>query len=177
MIRGIAVVTTEAEGLVQRFREMPTIEYPWPHAVLDDFFPADVFQELLAALPEKKRSRDIPESVRQICLDPAMLTAIAERHGFPYSEKVSLEIAYTGPCGLNPHTDRADKEWSGQVYLKGDPKGTELFNAAGEMVHTIEWKPNRLSCWTMPPKKEKHAGPKSEGRYLLLYWIMKATLA
>lgn len=162
--------------LAQRIREMPTIEYPWPHSVLDDFLPSDVFAELLGALPDRQPLKEVPQSVKAACLDPELLAEIAERHGFPYSEKVFLEVTHTDQRGQNPHTDRADKEWSGQVYLKGDPKGTELFNAAGEMVHTIEWKPNRLACWTMPPKKEKHAGPKSAGRHVLLFWIMRAKL-
>jgi hypothetical protein len=158
--------------LADRIREMPIIEYPWPHAVLDGFFPPDVFAEAVAVGKPNQRTRDLPKSITDVCCEPALLQAIADRHGFPFSDNVVLEVAYTGPSGLKPHYDRADKHWSGQVYLAGDPKGTELFDAAENMVHVIDWQPNRLSCWTPPPGKEKHAGPRSEGRYLLLFWVM-----
>jgi hypothetical protein len=155
---------------------MPTIEYPWPHAVLDDFLPPDAFAELLAVLKHGARVREpqLPQSVQSVCRDPEVLAAIADRFSYPFSDKMHLEVAWTGKCGLRPHNDRADKEWSGQIYLAGEAKGTELYDEHGKMVHEIEWKPNRLSCWTMPAKKQQHGGPKSEGRHLLLYWIMRA---
>lgn len=160
--------------LAQRIRAMPTIPEPWPHAVLDDFLPEQAFADLLGVIEVGKRLRELPQSVNEVCRDPEVLSAIADRFAFPVSSKMQLEVAWTGSCGLKAHVDRADKEWSGQVYLAGDPKGTELFDASGQMVHVIEWKPNRLACWTRPPNKEKHAGPKSTGRHVLLYWIMRA---
>lgn len=160
---------------------MPTISDPWPHATLDDFLPADALAELLAAIPTMswtrppgfhRKAKVLPQGVTDLLTDAAVLDAIRERFGFD-GGRAMIELAWSGPQGLKPHCDRKDKLWSGQIYIAGDPKGTEMFDAAGKPAGVIEWRPNRLSCWTRPPQNEMHAAPKSEGRYVLLYWIMR----
>lgn len=165
-----------AEELAARIRGMATIPDPWPHATLDDFLPGDVFAELLAALPSEPgrrnlKKRDLPACVFDLLRSPIVLDAVRERFGF-VSGSATIEASYTGRTGIPAHIDRPDKLWSGQVYLVGDEKGTELLDAAGNVARRIEWKANRLVCWTRPPNREKHAAPKSSGRWVLLYWIM-----
>lgn len=162
---------------------MPTIAEPWPHATLDDFLPAEVFADLVAALPglswdgpegQRRKARELPAAVSDLCRDPDVLTAIARRFELPAVPlRIVLEVAWTGASGLPAHCDRLDKLWSGQVYLAGDPKGTELFDARGRLAKVIAWAPNRLACWTRPPERERHAAPKSTGRFVLLYWLLR----
>lgn len=162
--------------LPDRIRAMPIIAEPWPHAILDDFLPADVFAELVEDLkvggPRNYKATQVPDSTRSLLESEPVLNAIRERHGFEGGFPKIIEAAYT-ITGLAPHLDRNDKVWSGQVYLTGDPKGTELYNAAGKLAAQVEWKPNRLVCWTRPPRNEMHAAPRSKGRWVLLYWIMR----
>lgn len=172
-----------AAVIVARLRAVPTVAEPWPHATLDDFFPAEVFADLVAALPglnwdgpegQRRRARDLPAAVTDLCHCPAVLDAISVRFELPAAKlRITLEVAWTGVSGLPAHCDRIDKLWSGQVYLVGDPKGTELYDARGNLAKMIEWAPNRLVCWTRPPKRETHAAPKSTGRFVLLYWLLR----
>jgi len=48
---GIDVAATTAH-ICRRIRETPVTREPWPHLVVDEFLPADVFQQVVAALPE-----------------------------------------------------------------------------------------------------------------------------
>ncbi len=83
----------------------------------------------------------------------------------------SIELVYR-EVSLAAHCDRKDKRLSGQIYIAGDPKGTELFDASGKRAGLIEWQPNRMACWTRPAMNQKHAAPESSGRYVLLWWIL-----
>ena len=175
-----------AAALADRIRAVEFDADPWPHGCLDGFFPPDVFAEFVTALPTleygrhgvtRKKSSALPPAVSGLCRDPGVLSAIRERWKLPdRSTTWQLEVAYTGRDGLAAHCDRPDKLWSGLVYLDGDPKGTELFDAAGRLAKVVEWRPNRLVGWTRPAQSEKHAVPKSAGRYVLLYWLMTARI-
>ena len=175
-------MTPAVAEVVARVTGMGTEPHPWPHSVCDDFLPADVFAELVAALPtlhwdrpegQNRKAKQLPECVRELLLDPEVLGAIGARFGFGEARRVILEAAWFGPAGLVPHCDRDDKLWSGQVYLAGEPVGTHLFDAADKLARTVEWKENRLACWTRPPAREKHSAPKTSGRFVLLYWLMR----
>lgn len=169
--------------MAARVRSMPTLEEPWPHSFLDGFLPGDLFAGLVAALPGLKYNRpagtnrkadELPAALTELLLDPVLVGAFGARFGCtPSPAKVKLEVAWTGQAGLLPHVDRKDKLVSAQVYLAGDPKGTELYDAAGELAGVIEWAPNRLAAWTRPAANQKHSAPKSSGRFVLLYWFME----
>lgn len=75
-----------------------------------------------------------------------------------------------------PHLDRPDKLWSGQIYLAGDPKGTELYDLGGGLAKICEWKPNRLTCWVPGRGIGKHGAPTSVGRFLLLWWVLDGSV-
>lgn len=163
----------------QRIAELVELEEPWPHGILDDFLPAEAFAELIDALPvlckgtgRVRKSTDLPASVRELLAGDEMEAAIRGRYGFS-GAKPSLEVVYR-ESGLKPHSDRRDKPWSGLIYLAGDPQGTELYDTDGHLVKTIEWKPNRLVCWSLRPPREQHAVPESRGRYVLVWWLLKS---
>ncbi len=168
-----------AIDVARRIPDIVTIPDPWPHGILDDFLPQPIFDELIESLPllpwstksqKARKCKTLPASVTSLLSDEVVLDAIRAANGFTRG-KPSIEVVYrTVP--LAPHVDRKDKRWNGQIYLAGDPKGTEFYDAAGNLACVGEWKPNRLTCWTIPPNKEKHAAPKSQGRYVLLWWIL-----
>jgi hypothetical protein len=170
------------QELAERIRAVETVADPWPHAVVDDFLPADVFAELVDALPtlgwdragltgRKRVARQLPAGVTGLLNDESVLAAVRERFSVP-AGRVMLEVAWLGKTGLPPHVDRSDKVWNGQVYLAGDPKGTELCDAVGRLAKVVEWAPNRLTCWTPPGGGQMHAAPASDGRYVLLWWLL-----
>lgn len=174
------MMTCSQESLIaERVRGMAESRFPWPHSVMDDFFPADVFAELVAGIPDypwsfpgnrTRKTKSLPSSVTDLLHSEIVLDAIRQRHGFQGGSP-TVDLVYR-EAALPAHVDRKDKRWNGQVYVAGDPRGTELYDAAGKLAQVIEWKPNRLSCWTCPPKREKHAAPVSAGRYVLLWWIL-----
>lgn len=166
--------------IAARIRDIQRIAEPWPHAVLDDFFPPDVFADLIAGLPElewgrsggkTRKAKKLPPAVSEILESEKVLDAIRQEFGFTGGVPTT-SIVYREER-LFAHCDRKDKFWSGQVYLTGDPKGTELYDADGKRAGVIPWRDNRLCCWTRPPQSEKHAAPESSGRYVLLWWILE----
>lgn len=171
---------SESRDIAAMIRAAELTPDPWPHATIDEFLPADVFAELVASLPEmawmpltgNRKARDVPKAVADLLRNELVLDAIRGRFGFS-GGRVQLEVAWTAGKGIKAHVDRIDKLWSGQIYLAGDPKGTELFDAAGKLARVVEWRPNRLAAWTRPPRAETHAAPRSDGRFVLLYWIMQ----
>ena len=157
-------------------------ESPWPHGTLDDFLPADVFAELVAELPafqwqeqngRTRKAKRFHRATMDLLGSETVLNAIRQRFGFT-GGKPTIDLVYREQP-LPPHCDRKDKVWNGQIYVAGDPKGTELYDAAGNLAHVIEWRPNRLSCWMQPPNREQHAAQASSGRYVLLWWILGGT--
>jgi hypothetical protein len=174
----------DAEQMAARVLAAPTITEPWPYATLDDFLPAAVFAELLAALPgltwtkpegvNGRKARELPAGLVELLHARQLTDAFAKRFAFARPmRRIQLEAAWFGASGLAPHCDRADKLLSAQVYLAGDAKGTELYDSLNRPAGEIEWAPNRLAAWTRPPNNEKHAAPKSAGRFVLLYWFMR----
>jgi hypothetical protein len=172
-----------AQALAARISGIELDPFPWPHAVLDDFLPQCVFQELLDALPTlkwdrrdanggKSKATKLPKDLKDLLHDETVLDAIRERFGFQKG-KVMLEVAHFAQAGIAPHVDRKDKLWNGQVYLCGESKGTELYDAKGNLAKVVEWVPNRFTCWPPPKNDLKHAAPRSSGRFLLLWWILQ----
>jgi hypothetical protein len=138
-----------------------------------------VFAELVAGIPgypwafpgnRTRKTKVLPPSTMDLLHSETVLDAIRQRFGFEGGSP-TVDLVYR-EAALPAHVDRKDKQWNGQVYITGDPKGTELYDAAGKLAHVIEWKPNRLSCWTRKSKREQHAAPASAGRYVLLWWIL-----
>lgn len=155
--------------IAARLTALQEIGYPWPHGILDDFLPAGVFSELLTSLPDwngEQRTRKFPASVAEIFT--ALEPTIRQRWGFTGGE-VSLELTHR-VHGAKPHCDRADKNWSGIVYVAGHPTGTELFDASDKITQ-VEFKPNRLLCWGHCG--QKHAVPKSPGRFAIQWWFIR----
>lgn len=155
---------------------------PWPHVIIDDFLPGDLFAELVAWLPEIgdgppdcRKFKDIPARLRGALTDADLETTIRQRFGFEKCEP-SIEMVYRR-SGLKPHADRQDKPWSGLIYVAGDSVGTDLYDATGRLAKSVEWKPNRLVCWARRPRKEEHAVPVSKGRYVLVWWFLKTLAA
>jgi len=159
---------------------MPDILEPWPHGILDDFLPAEVFGELLEALPgitggpNVQKVYELPASVTAILNDETVLNAIRQRHWFQGGH-TNIEAVYRR-SRLEAHSDRKDKLWSGLIYLAGDPKGTEFYGADGKLAKTVEWKPNRLVCWSLRRSHEQHAVPVSDGRWVLAWWILTSKI-
>lgn len=176
------MIEATADVLAARIAGIELDPDPWPHATLDGFFPPQMFAELLDRLPSlgladkaigrKKTDKGLPASVSELLHSEAVLGAIRERFRFD-GGKVMLEVSWFGADGLSPHVDRADKLWNGQVYLAGDPKGTELYGPGDKLARVLEWQPNRFTCWPPPKAGLKHAAPQSKGRYVLLYWILQ----
>ena len=100
-----------------------------------------------------------------------VLDVIRSQYGFTGGVPTCEVVYRTVP--LMPHVDRKDKAWNGQIYLAGDPTGTEFYDVQGKLARVGEWKPNRLTCWTTPKNKEMHAAPASKGRYVLLWWLLR----
>jgi hypothetical protein len=160
-----------AEAIAARIRGLTLETDPWPHGVLDDFLPPAVFAELLASLP-RSRTTKLPQSALALLTSPVILAACRERFGFAGGQ-VLRQIRWFGPAGLKAHEDRPDKLWNGQVYLAGDPKGTELYDGRDQLARVVEWRPNRFTCWAPPGRGLKHAAPSSSGRHVLLWWILQ----
>ncbi len=174
----ITCVSSESM-IAERIHGMDDVLYPWRHSVLDDFFPPDVFAELVDGIPEypwafpgnrTRKTKKMASCVMDLLHSETILDAIRQRFGFQGGSP-TVDLVYR-EAALPAHVDRKDKRWNGQVYIAGDPKGTELYDASGKLAHVIEWKPNRMACWTCPPKREQHAAPASSGRYVLLWWIL-----
>jgi hypothetical protein len=130
---------------------------------------------LLASLPpwsggDVQKFNELPASTLGILNDERVLDALRQRFGFPGGFP-KIEVAYRRSA-LLPHTDRQDKPWSGLIYLAGDPKGTELYGLDGRFAKAVEWKPNRLVCWANKLPRAQHAVPKSEGRVVLVWWLL-----
>jgi hypothetical protein len=156
--------------MAARLAACEEIAEPWPHAILDDFLPAEVFAELLANLPAAKdgaRTRDLPASV--LTALAACEDAIRYRWNFAGC-KASLELIYRTRA-IAPHNDREDKFWSGILYVAGDPVGTELYDAEKRLAKVVEFAPNRLLCWGH--RRELHAVPASRGRFGIQFWMMR----
>lgn len=165
-------------NIADRIHAMPLESDPWPHGILDDFLPSDLLAELLAKVPDyhggnadMKKSKDIPASVLALMNDEAVLNAIRTRFEFAGGFNL-IDVVYRR-SKLQAHTDRQDKPWSGLIYLAGDPKGTELYGLDGKFVRSVEWKPNRLVCWANKLAKAQHAVPESNGRIVLVWWMLK----
>lgn len=161
--------------VANRIRGMQEDKDPWPHGILDDFLPADVFAELLAALPsfgeaDVQKFNGIPASTLAILNSEDVLDALREQFDFVGGFN-KIEVAYRR-SKLLPHTDRQDKPWSGLIYLAGDPKGTELYKLDGTFSRAVEWKPNRLVCWANKLPKAQHGVPASNGRTVLVWWLL-----
>lgn len=167
----------EAASMAQRLQATEDISQPWPHAILDDFLPQSVFAELLSTLPALPPSapvwklRTLPESLTGLLLSREVTAVLNERHGCQGCRPM-IEVAYRR-SGLKPHCDRRDKPWSGLIYLAGDPVGTDLYNAAGQVAKSVEWRPNRLVCWSLRGQREQHGVPESRGRYVLVWWLLR----
>lgn len=165
-----------AEEVAARITSAPDITQPWPHAIIDDFLPTELFAELLAWLPKVdaanvQKFKSLPRSTLDLLTSEVVTEAIRRRFNFDGGE-ASIDVAFRR-TGLKAHPDRSDKPWSGLIYLAGDPKGTELYDAAGKFAKTVEWKPNRLVCWAKRPKQEQHAVPPSDGRFVLVWWFLR----
>ncbi len=162
--------------LASKIENMVECAEPWPHAIIDEFLPPDVFADLIAWLPKVTgdpswvKWKNMPSSVTGALKGPDVEAAIRQRFGFDGCEP-SIEVAYRR-AGLKPHADRQDKPWSGLIYLAGDPKGTELYDASGSLTKTVDFIPNRLVCWANR-RFEQHAVPVSEGRYVLVWWFLR----
>ncbi len=150
---------------------------PWPHSILDDCLPAEVFQDLLGVIGGKwdqtnaqvRKTQELPKSVMDWLAEAA--DDIEKRWGVR-GKRSLIELAYRA-VPLNAHVDRCDKLWSGLIYVAGDPKGTELYGLDGKLARIVEWKPNRLVAWTRPPHNQQHAVPRSAGRYVLAWWLLQ----
>jgi hypothetical protein len=175
-------MTSHAAKLVRNIGELTAHGAPWFHYTDDNFLPREVFADLVTFLPRAKlglsgnqrrqRTARMPDSARALLNDTQVLDSIRRRFGFS-GGRVQAEIAWFGAEGYAPHTDRADKLWNGQVYLDGDPKGTELYDSAGNLAKVVEWQPNRFTCWLPPGESKQHAAPESSGRFVLLWWILR----
>lgn len=175
-------MTDHAAELVRKMGTLDEHREPWTHYTADDFLPADVFADLLACLPRlhlgpqngpgRQRSPRLPKSASMLLNDLFVLDSIRSWFGFQ-GGKVLAEIAWFGKNGYPIHSDRQDKLWNGQVYLDGEAKGTELFDEQEQLVKVVEWKPNRFTCWLPPGGGKKHAAPASQGRFVLLWWILR----
>lgn len=179
---GEEAVMTPVGHVLERLAGLTHHREPWCHATADDFLPAEVFAETLELLPRlrlgpkfgqgRQRVSRMPGSLADLLHEPVILDAIRQQSGFT-GGTVLAEIAWFGRLGYPIHSDRHDKLWNGQVYLAGDPKGTELFDAQGTLQKVVEWQPNRLTCWLPPGGEQKHAAPVSEGRWVLLWWLLR----
>lgn len=148
---------------------------PWPHGIIDDFLPADVFTALVQSLPAIEgravvKTQAIAPAAREVFTSGVVCDAIRQRFGFS-GKYPNVDAVYrTG--GVQAHPDRDDKPWSGVLYIAGDPKGTELYDASGKLCKVVEFVPNRLLCWKSRPVKEQHAIPKSAGRWVIQWWFL-----
>lgn len=167
---------TTAESLAARIAAADEFSDPWPHGIIDDFLPADVFVELVAALPDTTgqrgtvKTQKLPARTLELLQSETVANAIRQRFGFEGSWP-HVDAVYRTK-GVQTHPDRKDKPWSGVLYLAGDPKGTELYDAAGALRKTIEFIPNRLLCWASRPVNEQHAIPDSKGRWVIQWWFL-----
>lgn len=145
---------------------------PWPHAILDNFLPADVFAELVASLPNwttANKTQRLPQSVLAVLAAPDMEDAIRTRFDFR-DHRARIELTYR-VRQIEPHSDRKDKAWSGILYIAGDPVGTELYDSRRQLAKTVEFVPNRLLCWGH--QGDQHAVPKSQGRFAIQWWFLR----
>lgn len=169
--------------LAERLRTLVLETEPWPHGIIDDALPVDVYADLVNRLPSldwngdenARRAKNVPQAVREILAEGSVVAAVRERFSL-WPVRVVVEAAWFGAKPGPPHEDRPDKVFGGQIYLTGDPKGTELYDFYGgdEPARVIEWQNNRLSCWPRPPAGLRHAVPTSRGRTVLLWWLLRA---
>lgn len=144
---------------------------PWPHGVIDDFLPPDLYAVVVQNLPVVDTETRTMQSKLGAWGFPAaaeleaFLAAIAPVLGTP-----KIELTYR-TRGLRPHEDRKDKVWSGVIYLCGSDTGTVLHGRDGS-EKLVEFRPNRLLYW---PRGEwtRHSAPAGAGRWAVQWWIMQ----
>ena len=137
---------------------------PWPHAIIDNYFTDDYYEELYSALKDthpKVLSSELGDSMtygderlHQYVKDdiPYLETVFPNRKG-PYDE---LHIdAFL--CSQAPwfeyyiHNDAPSKVFGMIVYMGPEGIGTSLYDGPEESnyVKTIEWQPNRALVWPL----------------------------
>jgi len=140
---------------------MEILKEPWPHLVIDDYYPEDVFQKLISyskrKLKENKFGADGRFRMRferDPELDDILSDNILSKKYFKYFENhreynqdfsVYTEISgIIGPYRYKIHSEAPNKVMSLVVYLGPDRgRGTRLYDKDKNFVKEIEWKPNR----------------------------------
>lgn len=171
----------DVAAMAERLRGLVEDDSPWPHGIIDDFLPQWALNNVLATVAAMNTAADFVKAkpslaVLDLLQSSEVVNAIRSRFSFEGARGSAIDIVYSRR-GVQAHSDRADKPWSGIVYLTGDPKGTELYGTDGLLAKVVEWKPNRLVCWGHRPHREQHAVPVSAGRVVLRWWLLKNKVA
>lgn len=139
---------------------MVIYENPWPYAVIDNFYPNDVFETIQLEARRflaknvtvetcKQEYQNPDNDILKHCINSKLLdTSYLEKfpnHREYKNIKPYWELNYLrGPLSYPIHDEAPRKVLSSVVYVAPEENlGTRLYDKDKNLVTEIEWKPNR----------------------------------
>lgn len=138
---------------------------PWPHAVVDDFFPEDYFWQLRKKFPdvvhpklkdalfECAYSRDDDLTAYMQDHIPWLHEVFKDDYIKPYDKLHADTVFASQSPGFEYyiHNDMPSKVFGILVYMGDTGEGTRLYYGRTEDTYakTVEWKPNRAMVWAL----------------------------
>lgn len=155
---------------------------PWEHLVVDDFLPAEQFQELENACLTIHGLNDGNTTRKFIDYDPLDI-----EHMLQCFSNVK---PYAGELNKLIHFSVIDKEFMHAIHTDADfkimtailyigPKeslGTRIFDKDKNYVKEIEWKPNRLVVFCSNDDTWHDFGSYINGRHTLNYFLIDGSV-
>lgn len=140
---------------------MEILKEPWPHLVIDDYYPEDVFQKLISYSKRKlkenqfgtdgrfrmrfERDPELDEILSDNILSEEYFKYFDNHREYDSSIQVYTEISgIIGPYKYKLHSEASNKVMSLVVYLGPEQgRGTRLYDKDKVFFKELEWKPNR----------------------------------